>query len=297
MLNNKGILTAAAAYLLWGAFPIYWKLLASVPSFEILLHRIVWAMVFVAVLLTFQRRWSWLRPALTNGRLMLAFLGSSILITINWLTYIWAVNAGYIVDTSLGYFINPLFSVFLGVVLLGERPLFLQIVALIFATLGVLYLTILYGAFPWISLTLALSFGLYGLMKKLAALSALEGLALETLLLSVPAIIILVYLEIDGRGSFGHSSPGINTLLLLCGVVTAVPLLLFAHGARRITLTNLGLLQYIAPTCQFLIGIMIYNEHVDADRLIGFGLVWVGLIIFTWDGIHRGRRILSGRLL
>lgn len=294
---NKGIFTAAGAYLIWGLLPIYWKSLGSVPAIEILLHRIIWALVFVALLLTWQGRWAWLRPALTNGRVMLTFLGSSILITINWLTYIWAVNAGYIIDTSLGYFINPLFSVFLGVVLLGERPLFLQIVALVFATMGVLYLTILYGAFPWISLTLALSFGLYGLMKKLASLSALEGLSLETLLLSIPAIMLLVYFEIDGTGSFGHTSLNVNILLILCGVVTAVPLILFAHGARRITLTNLGVLQYIAPTCQFVIGVVIYGEQVSADRLIGFGLVWVGLIIFTGEGIIRSRRTLRTAVL
>jgi chloramphenicol-sensitive protein RarD len=291
---NKGIFTAAGAYLLWGLLPIYWKFLATVPSFELLLHRIVWALVFVTVLLTWQHRWAWLRPALNNGRVLMTFLGSSILITINWLTYIWAVNAGYIVDTSLGYFINPLFSVFLGVVLLGERPLFLQLVALGFAAAGVLYLTILYGSFPWISLILALSFGLYGLVRKLASLNALEGLSLETLLLSLPAISILVYLEIDGKGSFGHASIGINTLLIMSGIVTAVPLLLFAHGARHLTLTNLGLLQYIAPTCQFLIGVMIYGEQVSANRLIGVGLVWVGLIIFTWEGIIRSRRAFAG---
>ncbi len=221
---------------------------------------------------------------------MLTFLASSILITINWLTYIWAVNTDHIVDTSLGYFINPLFSVFLGVVLLGERPLFNQMVALVFATLGVLYLTILYGSFPWISLTLALSFGLYGLIKKLGRLSALEGLSLEVLLLSVPAIIILLYLEFVGQGSFGHAPLRINMLLITSGIITAVPLLLFAHGARRITLTNLGLLQYIAPVCQFLIGILIYNEQVSSSRLIGFGLVWVGLLIFSADGIMRSRK-------
>ncbi len=296
-MNNTGILTAASAFFLWGVLPVYWKLLDSVPSSEILLHRVVWALVFVAVLLTWQRRWSWLRPALANRRIMFTFIATAMLIAINWFTYNWAINAGYIIDTSLGYFITPLFSVFLGVMLLGERPLFWQQVALVFAGLGVLYLTIMYGAFPWIALTLTITFGLYGLLRKLASLSALEGLTLETMLLSIPAVVAIVYLENKGVGAMGQAPLSTSALLILSGVITAVPLLLFAHGARRITLMNLGLLQYIAPTCQFIIGVAIYGEQISVDRLIGFGLVWIGLIIFTWESIIRSRRESSRQQL
>ncbi|MFC1481574.1 EamA family transporter RarD [Candidatus Neomarinimicrobiota bacterium] len=289
-MNNKGIFTAGSAYFLWGVLPVYWKLLDSVPSSEILLHRIIWALAFVAALLTWQRRWDWLWPALTNSRVIFTFIGTSILIAINWFTYNWAINAGYILDASLGYFITPLFLVFLGVVLLGERPLFWQQLALVFAGLGVLYLTFMYGAFPWIALSLTISFGLYGLLRKLASLSAIEGLTLETMLLSIPAVVALAYLENQGTSALGHAPLRTSALLILSGAVTAVPLILFAHGARRVPMMILGLLQYIAPTCQFIIGVAIYGEQVSADRLIGFGLVWVGLIIFTWDGIIRSRR-------
>jgi chloramphenicol-sensitive protein RarD len=293
---SKGTLTAAAAYIFWGFFPVYWKLLQNVSALEILGHRMTWSLVFLLSVLAYRRRWTWIRPALKNRRILLTFTTSAVLLSINWFTYIWAVNAGFIIETSLGYFINPLVNVLLGVVLLKETLRTGQLIAVLIALSGVLYLTITYGALPWIALTLAFSFGFYGLLRKTAALSSLEGLSLETGLLFLPALTYLLYLQFDGTAAFGHAGLRTNLLLAFAGIATAVPLLLFAAGARQITLITLGILQYIAPTIQFLLGVLVYNEPFDTQRLIGFALVWLALIIYTAEALLRARQNRKPRL-
>lgn len=291
---NKGIFYGVGAYLLWGLLPIFWKSLHHVPALEILAHRMVWSLAFVVVLLAAQGRWRWLLPVLKNGRVLLTFTVSALLLSLNWFIYIWAVNAGHIVETSLGYFINPLLNVLLGTLFLKERLRPGQLAAIIVATIGVLYLTLHYGSLPWIALTLAGSFGIYGLLRKTAALNSLEGLTLETLVLFLPALAYLIYLEVVGTAAFGHTGLTTTLLLIAGGVATALPLLLFASGARRITLTLMGILQYIAPTMQFLIGVFLYHEPLDSDRLIGFSLIWLALAIYSLEGILRSGR--SARL-
>lgn len=291
---NKGIFYGVGAYLLWGLLPIFWKSLHAVPALEILAHRMVWSLAFVIVLLAAQGHWRWLVPVLKNGRVLLTFTVSALLLSLNWFIYIWAVNAGHIVETSLGYFINPLLSVLLGMLFLKERLRPGQIAAIAVALIGVLYLTLHYGSLPWIALTLAGSFGVYGLLRKTATLSSLEGLTLETLVLFPPALAYLVYVEWAGNAAFGHTGLTPSLLLICGGVATALPLLLFASGARRVTLTLMGILQYIAPTMQFLIGVFLYNEPLDGDRLIGFSLIWLALAIYSLEGLLRSGR--SARL-
>jgi chloramphenicol-sensitive protein RarD len=288
--GTTGVFYGAGAYLLWGLLPIFWKALHHVPALEILAHRMVWSLVFVVVLLALQGHWRWLVPTFRNRRILLTFTISALLLSLNWFMYIWAVNSGHIVETSLGYFINPLVNVLLGTLFLKERLRPWQAAAILVALLGVLYLTLRYGALPWIALTLAVSFGVYGLLRKTAPLSSLEGLTLETLLLFVPALLYLLSLAFTGRGAFGHTD--LATMLLLAGggIATALPLLLFAAGARRVTLTLMGILQYIAPTMQFLIGVFVYHEALSRDRLIGFCLIWLALAIYSLEGLLRTGR-------
>lgn len=275
---------------MWGFFPIYWKVLHSVPALEILAHRMVWSLGFVLLVLAYKRRWSWLRPALRSKRTLLTFWATGTVLSLNWFVYIWGVNAGFIVETSLGYFINPLVNVLLGVFFLGERMRGGQWTVVSLAALGVIYLTILYGSLPWIALALAFSFGLYGLLRKTASLEALEGLGLETAVMFFPALAYLVYLEITGTGSFGHVDGMTSFLLALAGVITAVPLWLFALGARQVTLVTLGLLQYIAPTLQFLIGVFVYHESFTRSQMIGFGLIWLALLMYSAEGLLNARK-------
>ncbi len=295
---NRGLFYAIAAYGLWGLLPLYWKVLHSVPATEIVAHRMVWSLVFLGVLLLFRRRWAWLPAVMKQPRTLLLVLLSGCILAVNWLTYIWAVNAGYVVETSLGYFINPLLSVFLGVLFLRERLRVGQWLAIGLALLGVLYLTVAYGSFPWIALTLALSFGLYGLLKKTTALEALEGLSLETALLFGPALVYLLLLEWQERGSFGHTGAGISLLLMLTGVATGLPLLLFGAAARRIPLSLVGIMQYIAPTMQFLLGVFLFQEPFTASRLVGFSFIWAALLLYTAEGLlahrRRGYRRVAG---
>lgn len=287
---NKGILYAAGAYLAWGLMPLYWKSLQAVPAGQILAHRIVWSLFFVALILTARHQWSWLGEALRRPRVLLIFALSGMLIGINWFIYIWAVNVGHIVETSLGYFINPLVNVLLGYVVLKEKLRPAQWLALSVALVGVLYLTLSLGAFPWIALTLAFSFGAYGLIRKTAPLNSAEGLFIETAVLFLPAFGFLLLMESRGAGAFGHAGPPVTLLLIGAGIVTSVPLLLFAAGARRITLTTLGLLQYIAPTMQFLLGVLVFKESFGRTQLIGFGLVWLALILYTLETLVVNRR-------
>lgn len=290
---NKGMLYAIAAYGFWGLFPLYWKTLQHVPALEILSHRMAWSLLFVLVLLLVRRQWGWVKTAASQPKTLLLFTASAALLSLNWFVYIWGVNAGHIVETSLGYFINPLVSVLMGVFFLGEKLRRGQWVAIGLAAIGVLYLTLRYGSLPWIALTLATSFALYGLIRKTAPLGSLEGLSLETALMFLPALGYLVYLEAAGTAAFGHVDTLTTVLLGFAGVATAVPLLLFAAGARLIKLATIGILQYIAPTLQFLIGVLIYHEPFTLDRLIGFSLIWLALLVYSAENIwfirHRPR--------
>jgi chloramphenicol-sensitive protein RarD len=294
--TQRGILAALTAYVLWGFFPIYWKSIEVVPVYEILCHRVVWSLLFLIILLSIRKHWKWLKPAIVVPKTILPFVGSAVILAGNWLTYIWGVNSGYIVETSLGYFINPLINVLLGVIFLKERLRRIQWFSILIALAGVLYLTFQYGQFPWIALTLAFSFGFYGLIRKTGRLSSLEGLSVEMAILFIPALLFIFFLELSGSGSFLRGDLTIKTLLPLAGVVTSVPLLFFAFGARNITLTTLGLLQYVAPSLQLMVGVFIYHESFPKIRMFGFMFIWIALLIYSTEGIlvAKKRQNLTG---
>jgi chloramphenicol-sensitive protein RarD len=287
---NKGLFYALGAYLLWGFLPVYWKALQTVPATQIVGHRMVWSLVFVGILFFFKNRWSQFFKTLKNKKVLLIYLVAGSILTLNWVTYVWGVNAGYVVETALGYFINPLVYVLLGVGLLREKLRLWQWVAVASAGLGVLYLTVVYGTLPWIALTLAFSFAIYGFIKKTAPLPALDGLLLETALLFLPAFLFLFSQDRQGVGAFGHSSLSITLLLIFTGLVTGLPLLLFAAAAQRIPLSTIGLLQYVAPTIQFLLGVFVYGESFTPTRLIGFCLIWLALLIYSIEGAVARRK-------
>jgi chloramphenicol-sensitive protein RarD len=287
---KKGIWYAIGAYCAWGLFPIYWKWLHKVPALQLISHRILWSFVLLAIIIFVTRQWRSFRSAAGGWRVLLVYLASALLLSVNWLTYVWAVNAGYIIETSLGYFINPLLSVLMGVIFLRERLRPWQWLPIGLAAVGVIYLALAYGQLPWIALTLAFSFGTYGLVKKTAPLGSLYGLTLETGILFLPALAYLVYLDHAGQGAFLHSSAVTNLLLAGAGVVTTIPLLLFASAVQRIPLSMVGILQYITPTMQFLIGVLIYKEPFNHSHLIGFSIVWIALIIFWLEGYLANRR-------
>ena len=286
---NRGIAYASAAYLLWGVFPVYFKALQGVAPLEILGHRIVWSLMVCAVLLLLLRRLQWLADLRRQPRVLLWFAASSLLVAANWFVYIWAVNASRVVDASLGYFINPLVNVLIGAAFLHERLRGAQWVAVGVAAAGVSWLTWQAGAVPWIGLVLALSFGLYGLLRKTAALGAIEGLTLETVLLTPIAATYLLWLVQTGQSGFVDGDAATRLLLAAAGPVTAVPLLLFAAGARRIPFSTLGLLQYLGPSLQLLIGVWLYDEPF-AQRAPGYVLIWIALAVFSIEGIVRGWR-------
>jgi chloramphenicol-sensitive protein RarD len=282
---NRGAWQAVGAYLAWGLFPLYWKQIESVPALELIGHRIAWSFVtLVAIAAVSGKTGARLRP---KGRVLAIFTLSALLISVNWFTYVWAVNGGFVVETSLGYFINPLVSVLFGVLVLGERLRRPQWLAIGLAASGVAYLTAAHGSLPWIALVLAVSFGSYGLVRKIAPLDSFDGLTLETGLLFLPAVAYLGYTEHAGRGAFLHSGRFSNVLLIGAGPVTTVPLLLFASAARRIPLSLMGVLQYIAPTAQFLLGVLVYKEPFDRAELVGFALVWTALVVFGTEGLLR----------
>lgn len=295
---NKGVWFGAAAYLLWGLLPIYWKVLSHVSAIEILANRIVWSLILLLALLSIRGKWQWLRDTFANRTTVVKLAIASVLLSLNWLIYIWAINSGYLVEASLGYFINPLVNVTMGVFFLGERVRNLQWIAIGLAAIGVLYMTFVYGQPPWIALTLALSFGTYGLMKKQSALNSLEGLSFEMFFLFLPALAYIIYREGSNVGAFSTSISSSSWLavafLVLSGVITVIPLLLFAAGARSIPLSTMGILQYIAPTLQFIMGVFLYNESFTHTRLIGFIFIWAALILYTIEGAVERRRI--GRL-
>ncbi|WER45956.1 EamA family transporter RarD [Cupriavidus sp. WKF15] len=280
-----GILYALLAYTIWGLLPLYIKSLPGIAPAEILLHRMVWSLVFLAVVLAARRQWAWLGKVATDRRLILSFAASAALLCGNWFIYIWAVSANRVVDASLGYFINPLFSVLLGVVFLHERLRPGQWLSIAVAAAGVAWLTVASGQLPWIALALAATFGGYGLLRKTGALGALEGLSLETLLLFPLAAAALAYLFATGQDSFRHAAPGTQFLLLMAGPITAVPLLFFAAGARRIPLSLLGLLQYTGPTLQLLLGVWLWHEPFPPQKQLGYALIWVSLALYAAEGI------------
>lgn len=286
---NKGIWYALGAYITWGLFPIYWKQLAGIPALQLLGHRIVWSFLLLIGVVLVARQWRSLRASLTR-RILAIYAVAAVLIGINWLTYVWAIGAGYIVETSLGYYINPLLSVTLGVVILRERLRPLQWVPVALAAVGVVYLSVSYGQLPWIALTLAFTFGTYGLVKKLAPLNAFHGLTLETGILFLPALAFLLISEFNGSGAFLHTVPLADLMLVGAGLVTVFPLWLFASAAPRIPLTTIGVLQYVNPTMQFLLGVLVYKEPFTHDRLIGFGIVWTALILFWLEGFFARRK-------
>ena len=278
---KRGILYGIGAYALWGFFPIYWKVLHPVSALQVIGHRISWSFILLVAFIVITKQWQDFRSvALTSAKTIGIYAIAGVLLTINWLVYVWGVNQGFIVETSLGYFINPLLSVLLGVIFLRERLRLAQWIPVIIAAAGVIYLTFVYGRLPWIALSLAFSFGFYGLVKKLAPLGSLYGLTLETGIVFPAAVIYLIVVQVNGAGAFLHDSALIDLFLVGAGVVTTIPLLMFASAAKQIPLTVVGLLQYIAPTLQFLIGIFIYKEPFDQSHLIGFAVVWVALIIF-----------------
>ncbi|RAS04918.1 MULTISPECIES: EamA family transporter RarD [Cupriavidus] len=285
-----GILYALLAYLIWGLLPLYIKSLPGIAPTEILLHRMVWSLVFLGLILAWRRQWAWLGQVVRDRRLLLSFAASAALLCANWFLYIWAVSANRVVDASLGYFINPLFSVLLGVVFLHERLRRVQWLAIAVAAAGVAWLTVAAGQLPWIALGLAASFGGYGLLRKTGALGALEGLSLETLLLFPLAAAALGWLFATGQDSFTHAAPGTQWLLLLAGPVTAVPLLFFAAGARRIPLSLLGLLQYTGPTLQLLLGVWLWHEPFPAQKQVGYALIWLSLALYAAEGLWMNAR-------
>lgn len=287
---NKGILNGLAAYVMWGFFPIYWKLLHGVPALQVIGHRIAWSFLLLILILVFTRQVNDFRAAALAPKTIGIYSIAAVLLSVNWLVYVWGVNAGFIVETSLGYFINPLISVLLGVVFLRERLRLMQWIPIGLAAAGVLYLTLTYGRLPWIALSLAFSFGIYGLVKKLAPLGSLYGLTLETALVFPIALLYLAFVGFTGTGSFLQQGVLTDILLIGTGAVTSIPLLMFASAARQIPLTMIGILQYVAPTLQFLIGVFLYHEPFDQSRLIGFGLVWLALMIF-WVENYLANRV------
>ncbi|NWF63286.1 MAG: EamA family transporter RarD [Chloroflexi bacterium] len=286
---NKGIWYGIAAYAMWGFFPIYWKLLHDVPALQLLGHRIVWSFLLLILFIVVTRQWSDFRAAAFESKTLKTYAVAGILLSLNWLIYVWGVNAGFIVETSLGYFINPLLSVLFGVVFLRERLRPMQWVPVVIAAVGVIYLTITYGQLPWIALSLAITFGLYGLVKKLSPLGSAFGLTLETGIVFPVAVIYLSVMQLGGTGEFLHHGRTVDLLLIGGGVVTTIPLLMFASAAKEIPLNMIGILQYVAPTIQFLIGVFVYKEPFDTTRFIGFAMVWLALIIFWVENLiaHR----------
>ncbi|MEU5439069.1 EamA family transporter RarD [Streptomyces sp. NPDC020719] len=294
--QRAGLLYGIGAYGMWGLVPLFWPLLKPAGAVEILAHRMVWSLAFVGVALLALRRWAWIGELIRQPR-RLALIGfAAAVITVNWGVYIWSVNSGHVVEASLGYFINPLVTIAMGVLLLKERLRPVQWAAVAIGAGAVVVLTVGYGRPPWISLTLAFSFATYGLVKKKVNLGGLESLAAETAMQFLPALGYLVWLGASGNATFGSEGFGHGALLAATGVVTAVPLVCFGAAAIRVPLSTLGLLQYLAPVFQFGLGVVYFHEAMPAERWAGFALVWLALTLLTWDALrtaHRGRVALA----
>ncbi|MEY2439735.1 MAG: chloramphenicol-sensitive protein RarD [Verrucomicrobiota bacterium] len=287
--HKSALIAAIAAFTTWGLIPGYWKLLKAVPATEILAHRYVWTTVFLTGLLTWQRRWNEVRTNTHSRRAVLYCLASGATISINWFLFIWAVNVGRIIETSLGYFMTPLVNVLFGAIFLRERLSRLQLASVLLATIGVTNLTFGYGRFPWIAVTLCFSFGIYGLLRKQSGTAPIPGLFFETIFLVPIALVYLVWLRNHEQLVFGRENWLLSVLLVSTGVVTAVPLVWFGHAARHLRLTTLGFLQYLAPTGSFLLGVFVYHETFTRGHLITFSMIWLALAIFTFDAISRWR--------
>ena len=291
--QRRGFVFGFSAYLLWGLFPLYWKLIDSSGAIELLAHRILWSLVTIALLVLVRRRFSQVRALIANPRSRWPLVAGAVLISVNWGTYIWGVNHDRVVETSLGYFITPLFTVLLGVIILKERLQVAQWIALGIAFVAVAGLTIENGRPPWVAIILTFSFGFYGLAKKQAGAGAIEGMAVESATVAPLALIAIMVLGFQGQSTVTHEGPGYLTLVLLTGPITAVPLLLFGAAATRVSMTTLGLLNYIAPIMQFIVGVAVFHEQMTPMRWAGFGLVWIALVILTLNGLHTRRRTVA----
>jgi chloramphenicol-sensitive protein RarD len=288
-MDKKGLLYAFGGYLFWGLVPIYWKTLKHVPAMQLIGHRIAWSFFLLAAMLFITRKWPEFRALASERKIFLIYFVAAVLCGANWFIYVWAVNAGYIIEASLGYFINPLLSVLLGVIFLRERLRFFQWIAIGLAAVGVVYLTARYGHLPWIALGLAITFGFYGLVKKTAPLGSVNSLTLESGVLLIPGVVFLAYQDWIGLGAFLHTGIQSDLLMAGAGLITTIPLLMFTSAARRIPLTTMGVMHYITPTCQFLLGLLVYKEAFSRDQALGFGIVWSGLIVYCVEGLLTNR--------
>jgi chloramphenicol-sensitive protein RarD len=293
---RTGILYASAAYIVWGLFPLYFKALQGIPPIEILLHRMVWSLVFCVLVLAWRKQWSWLGRLQRQPKILATSTASALLLSTNWFIYIWATNNDHVLDASLGYFITPLVNVFLGFLFLRERMRFGQWCAFALAVCGVAWLTWQTGHPPWIGLMLAATFGTYGLMRKTATLETLEGFSVETMTLFPFALGYLIVLTLDHHNAFLSAPVSSQWLLVAAGPITAIPLLMFSAGVRRIPLSVLGFLQYIAPSLQFLLGVWLYHEPLSSSRLIGFVLIWLALAVYSIEGFWRTWAVKPGSI-
>lgn len=278
--KKYGFICGVLAYVLWGLLPVYWKVLKTVPAYEILSHRIIWSFAFVSIILIFKGKFKNLAHVLSDKRTLATIIICSILISLNWFTYIWAVNSGHVVDSSMGYYITPLMNVLFDMLIFGEKLKRLQIVAMLFAFTGVAIMIAFYGHIPWIAIALSVSFSLYGIFKKKVKAESLIGLGIETLIVTPIALCYLLFAGINGKGAYG-GSVNITVLLTLAGVVTATPLLFFAEGVRNVKLSTIGFLQYISPTISLVLGLFIFKESFTSADFIGFGFTWVALVIYS----------------
>jgi len=288
--QRRGLIYGIAAYGVWGLFPLYWPLLEPAGALEILANRMIWSLVAVAILLGVRRDWSGFAELRHSPRRIALLGAAAVLVSVNWGTYIWAVNAGHVIETSLGYFLNPLVTIVFGVLVLNERLRPVQWLAVGIGAAAVAELAVAYGRPPWIALVLAASFGSYGLCKKLAKVPARESMAIESAFQFLPALGYLTFLQVDGRAAYGHAAWHVTVLLTFAGVVTLAPLLLFAGSTNRLPLSTVGLLQFLAPILQLACGVFIVHEQAAGSEWIGFGMVWIALAVLTWDGLRQANR-------
>jgi chloramphenicol-sensitive protein RarD len=287
--DRSGLIAGIAAFATWGLIPVYWKLLSNIPASEILAHRFVWTTLFLIALLSWQHRWPEVGEATRSRRALLYCFASGVAISVNWLFFIWAVNVGRVIETSLGYFMTPLVNVLFGAIFLRERLTRWQFISVMLALVGVLNLTFGYGRLPWLAITLCISFGLYGLLRKKSGVRPIPGLFLETTLLTPIAAGYLLYLQRTGNSTFGSAPWSLILILISTGVVTGLPLVWFGHAARHLRMTTVGFLQYLAPSCSFFLGVYLYHEPFTRAHLITFTFIWVALVIFTVEAIWRWR--------
>jgi len=293
---NKGIFYAITSYFLYGLYPIYFKMIENVPALQVVGHRLVWSFVFLVAVVLIRKEWPEFSQALRKPGLWLFFFIAALLITTNWLIYVYSVQAGYIVEASMGYYINPLVTILLGLIVFRERLRNYQWLAVGLATIGVVYMGINAGHLPWIALGLAFSFGLYGLAKKKSPINAFYGLTMETIILLLPSLVYLLAMQQNGAGAFWNDGLSTTFLLILAGPITILPLLLFGASARLIDLSMLGFIQYITPTIQLLIGVIIYREPFTHESLLGFSLIWIALIILSVEGFLQNRKTRTAAL-